>query len=125
MQVTITQQQYNPLLKRKEIVFTINHSQTRGTPTRLEVRNALADMLKTKTEVVYVKSIKTKAGTMTAIGEANAYDSLEQAQHIEEKYIIERNQPKEKKEAAEKTEAPLAPAEKPEQKTEQTAQKEG
>jgi small subunit ribosomal protein S24e len=125
MQVTITQQQYNPLLKRKEVVFTINHSQTRGTPTRLEVRNALADMLKTKTEVVYVKSIKTKAGTMIATGEANAYDSLEQAQHIEEKYIIERNQPKEKKEAAEKAEAPPAPAEKPEQKTEQTAQKEG
>jgi len=121
MEVTITQQQYNPLLKRKEIAFTINHSQTRGTPTRLEVRSALADMLKTKAEVVYVKSIKTKAGTMTATGEANAYDSLEQAQHIEAKYIIERNQPKEKKEAAEKTEAPPAPAE----KTEQAAKKEG
>lgn len=121
MELTITQQQYNPLLKRKEIAFTINHSQTRGTPTRLEVRSALADMLKTKTDVVYVKSIKTKAGTMTAIGEANAYDSLEQAQHIEAKYIIERNQPKEKKEAAEKTEAPPAPAEKPEQ----AARKEG
>ncbi len=121
MEVTITQQQYNPLLKRKEIAFTINHSQTRGTPTRLEVRSALADMLKTKIEVIYVKSIKTKAGTMTAIGEANAYDSLEQAQHIEAKYIIERNQPKEKKEVAEKTEAPPAPVEKPEQ----TAKKEG
>ena len=121
MQVTITQQQYNPLLKRKEITFTIDHSQTRGTPTRLEVRNALAEMLKAKVEVVYVKSIKTKAGTMTAIGEANAYDSLEQAQHIEAKYIIARNQPKEKKEVAEKTEAQPSPAE----KAEQPAKKEG
>jgi len=121
MEVTITQQQYNPLLKRKEIAFTINHKQTGGTPTRLEVRNALADMLKTKPDVVYVKRIETKAGTMTAVGEANAYDSVEQAQRIEAKYIIERNQPKEKKEAAEKTEAQPTPAEKPEQ----PAKKEG
>jgi small subunit ribosomal protein S24e len=121
MEVTITQQQYNPLLKRKEIVFTINHSQTRGTPTRLEVRNALADMLKTKNEVVYVRSIKTKAGTMTATGEANAYDSIEQAQRIEAKHIIERNQPKEKKEAEEKPETQPPPAE----KAEKPAKKEG
>ncbi len=121
MQITITQQQYNPLLKRKEIAFTINHSQTRGTPTRLEVRNALADMLKTKAEVVYIKSIKTKTGTMTAMGEANAYDSLEQAQRVEPQYIIERNQPKEKKEDAEKTETQPPPVE----KSEAVAKKEG
>jgi len=121
MEVTIIEQQYNPLLKRKEIAFTINHKQTGGTPTRLEVRNALAEMLKAKPEVVYVKRIETKTGTMTANGEANAYDSIEQAQRIEAKYIIERNQPKEKKEAAEKAEAQPPPAE----KTEQPAKKEG
>lgn len=114
MQVTITQQQYNPLLKRKEIAFTVDHKQTKGTPTRLEVRNALADLLKTKPDVVYVKRIGTKAGTMTATGEANAYDSIEQARRIEPKYIIERHAPKEKKEEAEKTEVKPPPAEKAE-----------
>ncbi len=116
MQVTITQQQYNPLLKRKEIAFTVDHKQTKGTPTRLEVRNALADLLKTKPEVVYVKRIGTKAGTMTATGEANAYDSVEQAQRIEPRHIIERHASKEKKEEPEKTEAkpPPPPAEKAE-----------
>ncbi|HKZ94067.1 MAG TPA: 30S ribosomal protein S24e [Candidatus Bathyarchaeia archaeon] len=121
MEVTITQQQYNPLLKRKEIAFTVDHKQTRGTPTRLEVRDELAQILKAKPEVVYVKRIGTKAGTMTATGEANAYDSVEQAKRIEPKYIIERNTPKEKKEETEKTEAQPPPT----QKTEQPAKTEG
>ncbi len=124
MKVTITQQQYNPLLKRKEIAFEVDHKQTRGTPTRLEVRNALAEMLKAKPEVVCVKRIETKTGTMIAIGEANAYDTVEQASLIEPKYIIERNTPKEKKETEEKAEAPPPPPP-PAEKLEQPAKEEG
>jgi small subunit ribosomal protein S24e len=109
MEVKITEQQYNPLLKRKEITFTIEHTQIRGTPSRLEVRKALADAIKANPEIVYVKRVVTKAGTMVAVGEANAYDSIEQAKLVEPEYIISRNTPKEKKEAAEKQEAPQAP----------------
>lgn len=123
MEVTITQQQYNPLLKRKEITFTVDHQQIKGTPTRLQVRNALADMLKTKPETVFVRRIATKAGTMIATGEANAYDSVEHANRIEQKYIIARNTPKEKKEDTEKTEAPTPQP--TAEKTEQSAKTEG
>lgn len=123
MEVKITQQQYNPLLKRKEIAFEIEHSQTKGTPARLEIRQRLAEILKTNLEVVFVKRVETKAGTMRAIGNANAYDSIEQAKLIEPKYIIARNLPKEKKE---EKEAPAAKSEapKPQEKTEQPAKKE-
>jgi len=124
MKVTITQQIYNPLLKRKEIAFEVDHKQTRGTPTRLEVRNALAEVLKAKPEVVCVKRIETKTGTMIAIGEANAYDTVEQATLIEPKYIIERNTPKEKKETEEKAEAPPPPPP-PAEKPAQPAKEEG
>jgi len=120
MEIKVTQQQYNPLLKRKEILFEVEHAQTKGTPTRLEIRRTLAEMLKTNQEVVFVKRIETKTGTMIALGEANAYDSIEQATLIEPEYIIARNMPKEKKEAAEKPEAPKQP-----EKAEQTAKKEG
>jgi len=114
MEVKITQQQYNPLLKRKEIAFEVRHEQTRGTPSRLEVRQKLAEELKTNPELVYVKRIETRTGTMTARGEANAYDAIEQARLVEPQYIIERSMPKEKKEeAAEKAEEPKKP-EKPE-----------
>jgi len=115
MEVKIIQQQYNPLLKRKELAFEIKHEQTRGTPSRLEVRQKLAEQLKTNLELVYVKRVKTKTGTMTARGEANAYDTMEQAKLVEPQYVIERNVPKEKKEVAEKAEEPKKPekAEKP------------
>jgi len=117
MEVKITEQQQNILLKRKEIQFEVEHSQTKGTPSRLEIRNKLAEMLKTKPELVYVKRVETKTGTMKATGEANAYESIEQAKLIEPKYIVTRNMPPEKKEKAEeKVEAPPKKAEKPEKK---------
>ncbi len=119
MEIKITEQQYNPLLKRREIAFQVEHVQTKGTPARLEIRKALAEMLKTSLEVVYVKRVETKTGTMLAIGEANAYDSVEQARLVEPKYIIARNQPKEKKESTEKAEAPKQP-----EKAEEPAKKE-
>jgi len=109
MEVKITQQQYNPLLKRKELAFEIKHELTRGTPSRLEVRQKLAEHLKTNLELVYVKRVETRTGTMTARGEANAYDTLEQAKLVESQYVVERNVPKEKKEAAEKAEEPKKP----------------
>ena len=115
MEIKITKEQQNRLLKRKEITFEIDHSQTRGTPQRLEIRNKLAEVLKTKPELVYVKRVETKTGTMKATGEANAYESIEQAKLIEPKYIITRNIPQEKKE---KAEAPAPPPKKPEKPAE-------
>lgn len=119
MEIKIIQQQYNPLLKRKEIVFEVEHTQTKGTPSRLEIRRTLAEVLKANSELVYIKRVITKAGTMMAKGEANAYDSPAQARLVEAKYIIARNTPKEKKEPAEKPEPP-----KPPEKAEQPAKKE-
>jgi len=124
MEVKITEQQQNILLKRKEILFEVEHSQTRGTPSRIEVRNKLAEILKTKPELVYVKRMETKTGTMKAKGEANAYESIEQAKLVEPEYIVTRNMPSEKKEKAEeKVAAPPAPPKKAEKLTEKPAEK--
>jgi len=124
MEVKITREQQNILLKRKEILFEVEHSQTKGTPSRLEIRNKLAETLKTKPELVYVKRVETRTGTMKATGEANAYESIEQAKLTEPEYIITRNlPPEEKKEKAEeKAEAAPKKTEKPE-RTEQPAKK--
>jgi len=125
MEIKITKEQQNRLLKRKEITFEIDHSQTRGTPQRLEVRNKLAEVLKTKPELVYVKRVETKTGTMKATGEANAYESIEQAKLIEPKYIIARNIPQEKKEKAEAPAPPPKKPEKPAEKKEEPPKKSG
>ncbi|MDH5438145.1 MAG: 30S ribosomal protein S24e [Candidatus Bathyarchaeota archaeon] len=98
MKVKIVSQEYNPLLKRKEIVFEVEHAETGGTPPRLEVREKLASKLKTSLELVYVRRMETKTGTVIAVGEVNAYDSVEQAKFLEREHIVARNAPLEKAE---------------------------
>lgn len=101
MKVRISSEEHNPLLKRREVVFEVEHTETRGTPPRFEVRKRLASLLKTDLELVYVKRVETKRGTMVAVGEANVYDSIEQAKLVEPKHIIARNTPPEKQEKPE------------------------
>ena len=123
MDIKIITQKRNPLLKRKEVVFEVYHEKVKGTPSRLEIRAKLAELLKMKLEQVYVRKMETKTGTMIALGEANGYDTAEQAMLIEPKYVIERNTPKkkakepEKPKKAEKIEEPKKP-EKPAEEAE-------
>ena len=97
MKINITTQQYNPLLKRKEVAFEIRHEDVKGTPSRLDVRKALSENLKANVELVYIRKMQTKTGTMQAKGEANIYDTIEQAKLVESEHIIVRNVPSEKK----------------------------
>jgi len=96
MKIKVTSQQYNPLLKRKEIIFEVKHEETKGTPSRIEIRKKLAETLKTNIELLYIKKVETKTGTMLAAGEANLYDSPEQVKLVEPEHIITRNVPPEK-----------------------------
>lgn len=106
MKGKVVSEDYNPLLKRKEVVFKIEHGQKAGTPPRLEARKMLAKLLKIDVDVVYIKKMETKTGTMATVGTADVYDSVEQAKLVEPEYIITRNTPPEKpeKEITEKTE---------------------
>ena len=117
MKIKITSQEQNPLLKRREITFEVEHEETRGTPSRLEVRKKLASKLKRDVGLVYVKRMKTRTGTMTAVGKATAYDSVEQAKLVEPKHILVRNKPPEKTEEEKKADQKIE--EKAEEKEEQ------
>jgi ribosomal protein S24E len=101
MKIKVKSQRHNPLLKRIEVTFEIDTADTKGTPPRLEVRKTLAETLKADLERVYIKKIEMKTGAITAIGEANVYESVEQAKLVEPEYIINRNSPKEEKPKAE------------------------
>jgi ribosomal protein S24E len=105
MKLKIVSKEKNPLIKRTEVTFSIEHDQTGGTPSRAEVRSQLAAQLNTKLELVYIKHLETKTGTMVAVGEANAYDSAEQAKLVEPKHIIARNAVTEKLEEPETPES--------------------
>ena len=125
MKLKIVSKEQNPLMKRKEVTFSIEHAQTGGTPTRVEVRKQLATLLKTDLDLVYVKQLETKTGTMVTIGEANAYDSVEQAKLVEPEHIIARNAiPEEKREEAQASEKTPEEPEEESQPTEEAAEKE-
>jgi small subunit ribosomal protein S24e len=96
MDVIITAKKDNPLLKRKEIQFRIEQGSKGKTPARLDVKRSLAFELKVSDNLVFIKRMKTKTGTNTTIGAANAYESAAQAKLIEPEYIIKRNNPPEK-----------------------------
>ena len=96
MEVKIVSAKENPLLKRKEVYFKIEHGPHEKTPPRLEVKKALAAELKISEELVFVEKMRTMTGTGTAVGVANAYETAEQAKLTEPEYIIKRNSPPEK-----------------------------
>jgi small subunit ribosomal protein S24e len=102
MEVKIVSEKENPLLRRREVYFQIEHSETGSTPSRPDVKKAIAAVLKKDAELVFVRKFETKTGTLVAVGAANVYDSAEQARLTEPEYIKKRNlppeEPKEKKE---------------------------
>ncbi len=96
MQIKVESTKDNPLLKRKEVDFTIIQAPKEKTPQRLEVKKALADELKIGDDVVFVKRMHTKTGTNITQGIANVYQKAEQAKLVEPEYIRKRNSPPEK-----------------------------
>jgi ribosomal protein S24E len=98
MQVKIESTKDNPLLKRKEVGFTIVSGPKEKTPERLEVKKAVAAEMKLGVDVVFIKHMRTKTGTSITEGVANIYESVAQANIVEPEYIRKRNSPPKPKE---------------------------
>jgi small subunit ribosomal protein S24e len=116
MDFKVKQDSYNALLKRKEVYVEVNHDKE-GTPSRLDLRKALANKYGAKPENVYVVGVDTKTGTESAICEIHVYDDTETALRIVPKHIQIRNLPpderKRMREQAAKKEEGKPKAEKP------------
>lgn len=92
LEIKKTSEKYNPLLKRKELTFLVNHASS-ATPRLFEVRKALATMYGVNEEVVYITKLNTLTGTNQMKGEAGVYDSPERAKLLVPRYIQSRNLP--------------------------------
>jgi ribosomal protein S24E len=125
----VKQDTYNPLLKRKEVHVEVDH-EGEGTPSRVDVRKAVASKFNTKPENVYVLDIETNTGTQSALCAIEVYDDSQSAQRTVPKYIQIRNLPPEerkrvreeqakKEEAKPKAEKPKAEKAKPEKPKEE------
>lgn len=111
MKLKVTAQDYNPLLKRKEVTFEVEHAPKEGTPTRAELRKNLSENLKANVDLIFIKRAVTKKGSMLTVGEANVYDTQEQVKIVEADHIITRNvpPPPKQQEEAETPKAEAAP----------------
>jgi len=103
MEVDILSDKKNQMLKRKEVAFRIEHTQMGATPSRTDVRKAVANALKSEDSLVFLRKFETKTGTRVAFGEANVYENLEQAKLVEPDYIVKRSMPPEKQEKNKET----------------------
>ena len=129
MDFKVKQDTYNPLLKRKEVHVEVDH-EGEGTPSRVDVRKAVASKFNTKPENVYVLDIETNTGTQSALCAVEVYDDPQSAQRTVPKYIQVRNLPLEerkrvreeqakKEETKPKAEKPKAEKAKPEKPKEE------
>jgi small subunit ribosomal protein S24e len=87
---------YNPLFKRKEVRVEVDH-EGGGTPSRGELRKAVASKFDTKPENVYVLDIESSTGTQKALCVVEVYDDPQSARRTVPKYIQVRNLPPEER----------------------------
>lgn len=94
--IRIDEVRENPLLNRKEVLFTLLH-EGRSTPSRWTIRQSLAQLLKAPLDCVIVKSITTRTGAGKASGHAHVYENGEEAMRVEPRYVYVRNLPPEER----------------------------
>ena len=109
MDITPTRDLYNPVLKRREVTFFVDHG-VAATPKLYDVRKQLAAKYGAGEELVFVRKLETLTGTTRAVGEAEVYDSADAAKSLVPKHIMARNLPERHKAGkegeAKKEEAP-------------------
>jgi len=75
MDITILEEDENPMLHRTDVRFELTHEES--TPSRLSVRDSLAAMLNKDSKEV--------------VGYAKVYESPEHARDVEQDYMLDRN----------------------------------
>jgi small subunit ribosomal protein S24e len=90
MKMEITEKRENPLQKRVEVYFTIDHN-GESTPGRNAVAEEVAKQTKSKRECVVVDNIESVFGKGMSKGYAKVYDSKEAALEYDRAYLLKRN----------------------------------
>lgn len=126
MEIKVSNEFYNPLLKRKEISLEIEHA-GEGTPERFDIRKRMASKLGTRIENVFVVGLHTSTGGHTTVCSLQVYDDPAAASSTVPEHLVTRNLPPD--ERAKVKEAASGKAEKkaakPPEKAEAKPSKEG
>ncbi|MDY0293569.1 MAG: 30S ribosomal protein S24e [Candidatus Methanomethylophilaceae archaeon] len=90
MKMEITEKRENPLLKRVEVYFTIDHT-GESTPGRNAVGEEIAKQMKSKRDQIVVNNLDTIYGRGITKGYAKVYETKEAALQHEREYLLKRN----------------------------------
>jgi len=90
MKMEITEKKENPLYKRVEVYFDIDHA-GESTPGRNAVAEEVAKLTKSKRDCVVVASVESVYGTGKSKGYAKVYESKDAALNLEREYLLKRN----------------------------------
>lgn len=90
MKMEITQKKENPLQKRVEVYFTIDHK-GEATPGRNAVAEEVAKQTDSKRSCVVVDNIESVYGKGMSKGYAKVYESMEAALEFDREYLLKRN----------------------------------
>ncbi|MEM2934234.1 MAG: 30S ribosomal protein S24e [Halobacteria archaeon] len=101
MNIKIIEEKTNQLIKRREILFKIEHQGP--TPKREEVKAKLAALLNSKPELIVIRYMRSEFGKRETTGRANIYETEERLKQIEPVHLIQRGK-KEKEEVKPKLE---------------------
>ncbi len=96
MKVEVVNKVENPLFKRTEVKFRVDHAGA-PTPKRLDVRPQLAALLGVAEDLLVIDKLASTHGRQIASGIARTYSSREQLEKVEPKYLLKRGLPKEAK----------------------------
>ena len=90
MKIEIKKQKTNPLLKRNEVYFEVNHT-GECTPKRNAVADEIAKVLKAKKDSVVIDDFQSNYGIGISQGYAKVYDDKEAALEFEKAHLLKRN----------------------------------
>jgi ribosomal protein S24E len=96
MEIKVSNEFYNPLLKRKEITLEIEHT-GEGTPQRFDIRKRMASKLNAKIENVFVVSLDTSTGLQRSNCALQVYDDSRAASSTVPEHVATRNLPPEER----------------------------
>ena len=90
MKMEITQKKENPIQKRVEVYFTIDHN-GESTPGRNAVAEEIAKQTNSKRTCVVVDTIESVFGRGMSKGYAKVYNTMEDALEFDRAYLLKRN----------------------------------
>jgi len=97
MDITINKEREMPLLSRKR--YTMELGFKGSTPSRKQIRDALATKVKADPELVIVKHVYNKFGSEKAKVIANVYSNKDDMKKYEDKKLLEKHSEKKEEKA--------------------------